>query len=899
MSGKPPTDWNLALYNAIKEKDVAKIRAIFKEGKAKNTEIMNISGFKPLELLFMPNKRYKTAPHTPLTFACRETNLEVVKALLDLGLNVNIPNIDDDTPLMNAAFVGKEDICMELLGRPDIDINLKNAKGDTALNFACYSGLVEVGKILINKTTDISIPNKKGYTALMWASMNEKSLELVKILVGEYNEKGYDANNKSIGNNEFGNNTALILALNKSHEDIALELLKLKGIDVNIMNNLQCSALIYAASMNLTRVVTELLKRPGIQVNALSVSGSSPLMLAIERGARDTPLLLIEHPDIDITIVSKRQETVLTIADRIKDVKNRQDILSALAKKIKDPDSQFIIALYNSQEILAKALLQNGVNPFVADHRHGGPLFMASQRGYTDIVTDILSKPFQPFDVKRIKGDGTERNKLKRISTLKEYVNMQLLITKTTALIAASYNGHTEVVKALLANGAEPRLKNSFGNAACDIARTPEIKDLVCERYRGYEKSSLEMLNIIFVDNKNAIATSGSRNSGGDRAHIVDVSFCPICLTIVERSEACPYMSHLCIVERRNEELFKKYSYKRYNGEMIVMWCTCCGRPANDHVHYLLPEKDNENKPPELYKYSQAPPFPEEPRFPDNIYDCRRSSGGGGVIEKMKRVINLINTVCQFQSKIDNPGVIDKKIRDDIIYEVWKLTHTTDTANDDKAKDYVKTALGLNDHMNPPPAKQFNFPEGCDFSKTKKPGQDEYYPDIERPEDEDHLAPEIHKHTEDEEAVCAVELGEHPDKRPVWQFKHKRPDGTINEHKGEYICAEDLQNAIKGEREKQNFCFCPIDPINCKAKLYPEELNGILSSEEYEEYKLLFNKNCGQRGGGGLPLLVRGKPEELIPDIPCKASAPKAAGKRTRTIRKKNKRKSMRSSFHK
>ena len=49
-------------------------------------------------------------------------------------------------------------------------------------------------------------------------------------------------------------------------------------------------------------------------------------------------------------------------------------------------------------------------------------------------------------------------------------VNLQTEGTRLTALMCAAYFGHTEVVKALLAAGAKPDLKDATGASAADWA---------------------------------------------------------------------------------------------------------------------------------------------------------------------------------------------------------------------------------------------------------------------------------------------------------------------------------------------------------------------------------------------------------------------------------------------
>ena len=74
--------------------------------------------------------------HTPLTFAVKRDDLEIVQTLLGQ------PNCDVNTrflghtPLMVAANCGHTRIVRLLMQRPEIDINAVDGRGFTALHYA-------------------------------------------------------------------------------------------------------------------------------------------------------------------------------------------------------------------------------------------------------------------------------------------------------------------------------------------------------------------------------------------------------------------------------------------------------------------------------------------------------------------------------------------------------------------------------------------------------------------------------------------------------------------------------------------------------------------------------------------------------------------------------------------
>lgn len=90
-------------------------------------------------------------------------------------------DLDGNTPLIRAGFLGNLTITKELLKR-GADINAKNDIGYTALHFAAQEGHVDVARQLLAQGADVDPLDVHGNTPLSNAVYNEQHL-LVSVLI--------------------------------------------------------------------------------------------------------------------------------------------------------------------------------------------------------------------------------------------------------------------------------------------------------------------------------------------------------------------------------------------------------------------------------------------------------------------------------------------------------------------------------------------------------------------------------------------------------------------------------------------------------------------------------------------------------------------------------------------
>ena len=111
-----------------------------------------------------PNKEHLL--YTPLMLAAtRNEDPAFVEALLDKGADINLGSaLNNTTPLMDAIRVGNIPIIQFLLSRPDLDVDIQDNDGWTALASSATVGTSKIVQLLINAGADPTIKTDHGKT---------------------------------------------------------------------------------------------------------------------------------------------------------------------------------------------------------------------------------------------------------------------------------------------------------------------------------------------------------------------------------------------------------------------------------------------------------------------------------------------------------------------------------------------------------------------------------------------------------------------------------------------------------------------------------------------------------------------------------------------------------------
>lgn len=340
-----------------------------------------------------------------------------VRALLGQQADVNASQNDGSTALHWAVRANDLELT-ELLIRAGARITAANHEGATPLLLASINGNAAMIEGLIAAGADPNAPlTKFADTALMLASRTGQ-LDAVKVLL----DHGAGVNAKET----WGGTTALMWAVSEHHPDVAKLLIE-HGADVNAKSNF-----VPSASGRGFEGTAPVAPKPKQAIEEFASGWLTPLMFA----ARENDLA-----------------SARLLADSGADI-------NALCADGKDALS---LALFNGSYEVASFLIDRHANVNQADAQRFTPLFWAVDRRNMETAPNfpwmVTTDPL-PL-IKKLLDAGANPNAIVNSTPRAHMREGSPRIVFATALMRAAFAGDLELVKLLLAHGANPHIMSS------------------------------------------------------------------------------------------------------------------------------------------------------------------------------------------------------------------------------------------------------------------------------------------------------------------------------------------------------------------------------------------------------------------------------------------------------
>ena len=353
-----------------------------------------------------------------------------VRALLAKKADVNAPQVDGTTALDWAVRANDLEMA-ELLLNAGAKASAANQLGATPILLAAINGNAAILERLIRAGADPNAPvSDTGDTALMIAARTGK-VDAVKVLL----DQGAKVNTKE----SWGGTTALMWAISELHPDVT-KLLVDRGADVNAKSNF-----VPSASGRGFEGTSAVAPKPNQTTEEFASGWMTPLMFAARENDLDSARILI-GAGADVNAVGADGKDALGLA------------------------------LFNGSYDVASLLIDSHANVNHADAQRFTPLFWAVDRRNMETAPNfpwmVTTDPL-PL-IKKLLDAGANPNALINNTPRARMREGSPRIVYATALMRAAFAGDIELVKLLLAHGADPHIQSSDREttlaAACGLA---------------------------------------------------------------------------------------------------------------------------------------------------------------------------------------------------------------------------------------------------------------------------------------------------------------------------------------------------------------------------------------------------------------------------------------------
>lgn len=450
-------------------------------------------------------------------------SLEIVKQQITAGNDATALNINGFDAVVYALLEKVDDrVVKYLLTFKENHVDKKTHDSRIYLHWAAYAGQVQLVEYLLSQGSSVTEKDSHGYTPLAFAvnagqldhklfrafvssgvnlleEKNEDDANLLLLAAPHlddeealtfFTDKGFDLNSKDLLGNGIFN-----YATKKASIDF-LKLLIDKGVEVTTLNNNDGNALMFTVQgtrgYSNPLSVYQFLKEQGIEFNVVSKDGNTPLhRLAYNNYDTDIFELFIaagasvdqkdEQGNTPFLNAAARNEidVVRWFFPYVKDI-------NAINNKGQNP--LMLAVLRNSPEVVS-FLLQKEADPYIKDASGNNLAFYLAQSFNMEKISDFDAKlkMLQKTDLKfnTTQADGNtllhlaaldnNLELLKRLERFKIDINAVNKDGFTALHLAAMKANNDQMMKYLIAKGANVKIKTAFKETAFDLARENEL----------------------------------------------------------------------------------------------------------------------------------------------------------------------------------------------------------------------------------------------------------------------------------------------------------------------------------------------------------------------------------------------------------------------------------------
>ena len=343
------------------------------------------------------------------------------------------------------AAMNKDKAALKTLLQKKADVNAAQADGATALQWAAREDDAEMADTLIKAGANAKAANREGATPLYEACVNGSAPMVQKLL-----KAGAGANDPVLLDGE----TPLMICTRTGAVE-AMKLLIDAGADVNAKEHLrETTAIMWAAEQNHADAI-RLLASKGADVNAQGKK-FAPKKQYGSNGAEQNGKFV---GGLTALVIAARDES-------FESAKALVELKADINKTSGDESTPLLVAVQNGHYDIANLLVEHGADLNKQNDRGWSPLYLAVKHrtvetGTIPVPNVELATPF----IKVLLDRGVDVNTRSKANT--EIRNGQratwLNEDGATPFLRAALCGDIEVMKMLIAHGADPNITTTDG----------------------------------------------------------------------------------------------------------------------------------------------------------------------------------------------------------------------------------------------------------------------------------------------------------------------------------------------------------------------------------------------------------------------------------------------------
>ncbi|CAH3039511.1 unnamed protein product [Pocillopora meandrina] len=436
---------------------------------------------------------------TSLIFAVINDHVEVVKYLLQRGADISLKYGFTKRNVLHIASQYGSVAAIEMLLSYELKPDSRDGEGNTPLALAAAYGQKKAVDCLLEHGADPSLKGKIGWSLLHFVAVSGNVIIIETML-----SKGLDINAR--GKTMCNDGTTPLMVAAVTGKERAVNLLLSKGADPHLKNFMGKNLLHAAAEGGNTSIVERALSFD-IDIDSKDEGSATPLIIAVKGNHVEVVKYLLQRgADISLTYgpdkgnvlhIASQEGSVAVIIEMLLSYDLRPDPRDG------EGNTPLAYAAAFGQIEAVNCLLEHGADPFLKGQNGWSLLHFAAQSGNVVIIETMLSKGldidsraqslgitpamvsirFGKLEALKYlleKGaDGSLKTSEGQFSHLSLAVKagsvaaIELLLSHgcsiddrdnqgETPLMHAAVAGNTEVLKYLLAQGADPLLRNNL-----------------------------------------------------------------------------------------------------------------------------------------------------------------------------------------------------------------------------------------------------------------------------------------------------------------------------------------------------------------------------------------------------------------------------------------------------